>query len=138
MKRVVCLVCLFALLFVTTAYGDPSKQDVCDAIATQMGESFDSSSSFAVESYYDSTLDSIFLKLTAKDQDHAFYEEKRASNDIQPLYDMLARLNVYFVAQANFQKYSISGVDMYFVLYSNDGILEYLEVNGRNISSLLS
>ena len=138
MRRILSIVLVVILLFASAAYAESLKGAVCNEIASQFKGSFDDSSSFSAESSYDKQLDAIWLNLTAKEQNHAFYEEKRASADIQPLYDMLANLKVYQIAKTNFDKYSITDVDVYVTLYSSDGILEYLEVNGRNISSCLS
>ena len=136
MKRVMCILLVLSMLIAGVAMA-ASEQSVCSEIAKQMQDSFTESSPFNATAEYDADKRIIQLTLTAKAQDHAFYEEKRKDNDMQPLYDMLANLNVYKTCKSNMDRYSVTGVDIYLILYSSDGVVEYVEINGRNISELL-
>lgn len=138
MKRVLALVLTLMLLVPSIALADARTVEVCFEIAAQFDASFDGSNSLSAKaSFYDSSLNAIVLRISSN-HDHEFYNNKRLIGDIQPLYDMFADFNAYQFCKQNMDKYSISDVDVYLLLYSSDDVLEYIEVNGRNITNLVS
>ena len=142
MKRYVCVILVLALLVVggACAAGKDrpySETSVAIEIARQFQASFDDVTSFDAESWYDNNLDAIILKLTTINQDHSFYEAKRADNDIASFYAILSGLNVYSITVQNLKDYNINEMDVYVLSYSSDGVLEYLEVNGNDLTEFM-
>lgn len=136
MKRYLAmlLIVAVALMCAPVAFGEVSADAVCQELARKLPVNFEGNETFSAESHYDASNRILVLELTSKKNDHAFFEGKRAIDDIQPLYDMLANLNVYSVCKEIMDEYSVEGVDIYFLAYSIDGVLEYIEINGKNLT----
>ena len=140
MKRV--LACFLSIFLLSVAVcGNvlaATTNDVCNEIVRQFQESFKESSTFGAKPCFDESLNAILMKITAKHQDAAFFNQKRAENDMDAFYDMLAGLNVYRSAKANLTRFNINGIDIYVLFYSSDGVLQYLEINGNNMTEVFS
>lgn len=137
MKRVcaVLLVIAMMLAYGTNVLAEVSPDLVCYTIAQNLPDNFEGNETFSAESHYDSESKNIVLEITSKKNDHTFFDAKRAIDDIQPFYDMLLDLNVYSTCKEIMDSYSVEGVDIYFLAYSIDGALEYIEINGKNMTA---
>lgn len=135
MKRILVVVLTIILGCSPVAFGEATKAMVCAEIARQFEESLNESENLEAIVNYDTSLDAIILHVTFK-SNHSTFERMRADNAIDTLYDMLLELKVYSKAASYLSQYGFSGTDVYLFFYSADGNIEYIEINGRNITEL--
>ena len=141
MKRFFTCLCVLAIALFGMAFADERANkdiEVAREIARQLQANFDYISFFEGISWYDEDMDAIVLKLNVTDgMTHEEFLARRSAGSMQLFYDLFDQLGVYSTVRENMDNFKIQDMDVYVLCYSEDGVIEYLEANGNNLTELI-
>ena len=140
MKKILCAL-LALLLLAATGLGlaERTAQQIegAEAIADLLASNYGSVEDFIAQSWYDRGMDAIVLTVGMAGYTGDDFAQMRAAGPMDEFYTIFIENDPHEIILMALDLYEVGDMDFYFMVTSEDGVIQYLAVNGNNLTDFI-